>query len=68
MRIITSRFPICHTTNTYCVVGDNVAKTGIFRTLSPATQRVLVVSKIGQREVVLHVEEQDFCIHHICVA
>ena len=68
MRIITSRFPICHTTNTHCVVGDNVAKTGIFRTLLPATQRVLVVSKIGQREVVLHVEEQVFCIHHICVA
>ena len=68
MWIITSRFPICHTTNTYSVVGNNVGKTGILRTLSPATQRVLVVFKIAQREVVLHVDEQVFCIHHICVA
>ena len=39
----------------------------VFRMFSPATRQVLVVSQIGQRQVILRVE-QLFCIHYFGVA
>ena len=40
----------------------------VFRTLSPATWRVLVISQIGEKEVILLVKMQLFRIYYIGVA
>ena len=68
MRKITSRSLIYHTTNTHCVAGNVMSKIRMLWAFSPTTRRVLVVSNIGHREVVLRVEEQFSCIHHFGVA
>ena len=52
MRKITSRSRICDAINTHCVASQNVRKTAIFRTFSLATQRVLIASQIGERDVI----------------
>ena len=68
MRRITSFLPICDTTNTCRVADENVRKIAVFRTFSSVTHRVLVVSQIGRREVILRIEMQLFRIHHFVVA
>ena len=68
MRRSTSFSPICDTTNTSWVAGENVRKIAHFHTFSSATRLVLVVSQIGEKEVILRIEMQLFRIHHFCVA
>ena len=67
MRKFTSLTPIFDAINAHCVAGQNVRKTAIFRTFSLATQRVLIASQIGEREVIFGLEIQLFCIHHFRV-
>ena len=67
MRKITSRSPFCDAINTRCVESQNVLKTVFFRTLSLATQRVLIASQNGEREVIFRIEIELFCIHHFRV-
>ena len=67
MRKITSHSPICDAINTRCVVSKNVRKTAIFRMFWLATQRVLIASQIGEREVIFRIGIELFCIHHIRV-
>ena len=64
---ITSHSPICDAINTRCVASQNVCYTAIFRTFSLATQRVLIASQIGGREVIFRIEIELFCIHHFLV-
>ena len=64
MRRITSFSLICDTTNTRRVADENVGKRAMFRTFSPETRRVLVVSHIGAKEVILRIEMQLLRIHH----
>ena len=68
MRRITSFSPICDTTNARRVAGENVRQIAVFHTFSSATQRALVVSQIGEKEVILRIEMQLFRIHHFGVA
>ena len=68
MRRITSFSPISDTTNTRRVAGKNVRKIALFHTFTSATRRVLVVSQIGEKEVILRIEMQLFRIHHFGVA
>ena len=68
MRKITSCFPICDTTYTRHVMDENVRIIVVCHTFSSATRRVLVVSKIGRKEVILRIEMQHFRIHHFVVA
>ena len=67
MRKITTRSPFCDAMNTRCVASQNVRKTAIFRTFSLATQRVLIASQKGEREVIFRIEIELFCIHHFRV-
>ena len=67
MRKITSRSPICDVINTRCVASENVQKIAVFPTFWLATQRVLVVSQFGEREVIFRIEIELFCIHHFRV-
>ena len=67
MRKITSRSPFCDAIKIRCVASKNVRKTAIFRTFSLATQRVLIVSQNGEREVSFRIEIELFCIHHFRV-
>ena len=67
MRKITSRSQFCDATNTRRVASENVRKTAIFRTFSLATQRVLIASQNGDREVIFRIEIQLFCVHHFRV-
>ena len=67
MRKITFRSPCCDVINTRCVASQNVRETSIFRTFSLATQRVLIASQNGEREVIFRIEIELFCIHHFLV-
>ena len=67
MRKITSRSQICDAINTRFVASQNVRKTAILWTFSLATQRVLIASQIGEREVIFRIEIELFCIHHFRV-
>ena len=67
MRNITSRFPFCDTISTRCVASENVRKIAVLRTFWLATQRVLIVSQNGEREVIFRIEIKLFCIHHFRV-
>ena len=68
MRTITSFSPICDSINTRRVAGENVRKIALFHTFSSATQRVLVESQIGEKQVILRIEMQPFRVHHFGVA
>ena len=63
MRKITTCSPICDTTNTRRVADENVRKMALFHTFLSATRRVLVVSQIREKEVILRIEIQPFRIH-----
>ena len=67
MRKITSRSLICDAINTRCVASENVQKIAVLRTFWLATQRVLIASQIGEREVIFRIEMDLFCIHHFRV-
>ena len=67
MRKITSRSPICDAINTRCVVSENVRKIAVLRMFWLATQRVLIASQIGEREVIFLIEIELFGIHHFRV-
>ena len=65
MRKITSRSLFCDLINTRCVGSENVRKIAVLRTFWLATQRVLIVSQNGEREVIFRIEIELFCIHHL---
>ena len=67
MRKITSRSPICDVINTRCVASENVQKIAVLFTFWLTTQRVLIASQIGDRDVIFRIEIEHFCIHHFCV-
>ena len=67
MRKITSWSPICDVINTRCVASENMQKIAVLRTFWLATQRVLIASQNGEREVIFRIEIQLFCIHHFRV-
>ena len=67
MQKITSRSPHCEAINTRCVARENVQKIAVLRTFWYATQRVLITSQIGEREVIFRIEMELFCIHHFRV-
>ena len=67
MRKISSRSPICDAINTRSVASENVQKIAVLRTFWLATKRVLIASKIGEREVIFHIEIELFCIYHFGV-
>ena len=67
MRKITSRSPICDAINTRCVASDNEQKIAVLSTFWLATKRVLIASRIGEREVIFRVKIELFCIHHFRV-
>ena len=67
MRKITSHSPFCDAINTRWVASENVQKIAVLRTFLLATQRVLIASRNGEREVICRIEIQLFCIHHFRV-
>ena len=67
MRKITSRSPFCDAINTRCVASENVRKIAVLCKFWLATQRVLIASQIGEREVIFCIEIELFCIHHFRV-
>ena len=67
MRNITSRSPFCDAINTRCVASENVRKIAVLPTFWLATQRVLIVSQNGEREVIFRIERELFYIHHLRV-
>ena len=67
MRKITSRSPFRDAINTRCVASENVRKIAVLRTFWLATQRVLIASQNGEREVIFRIEMELFCIHHLRV-
>ena len=67
MRKITSRSPFSDAINTRCVASENVRKIAVLPTFWLATQRVLIASQNGDREVIFRIEIELFCIHHLRV-
>ena len=67
MRRISSRSPIRDPGNSHGGAGQNVLKTAVFSTFSLATQRLLLGTRIGDREMIYRIEMQLFRIHHFCV-
>ena len=60
-------FSDCDAINTHCVASENVPKIAVLRTFWLATQRVLIASQNGEREVIFRIEIELFCIHHFRV-
>ena len=67
MRKIASHSPFCDAINTHCVASENVRKIAVLSTFWLATQRVLIASQIGEREVIFRIEIELFRIHHFRV-
>ena len=60
MRRISCRSPIRDPGNNGGVAGPNVRKIAVFSTFSVATQRLLLGSLIGDREMIYRIEMQLF--------
>ena len=56
MRRITSRSPVSAAVNRHCVAHDSEQNIAVFATLSLSTQRQLVISQNGGRELIFHYE------------